>query len=650
MDYQRVCTVDGNGKPINKGVFMPYGTNPHKFVKDKTKPYYLSTGIYNEAQKKKYEETNSIAGMDDVVVDKLYWDFDSKENLDKAKTDAQEMCSRLIQHGINKEDILLCFSGAKGFSVEVKMEKRLKPEEVKLIASKMAEGLATFDGKIYDAARIFRIPYTKHQDTGLYKFPLSFDELNSNTIDNIKLGASDEATNEDWLSKKVIQLPDSILELKRLDTKDRATTATIVDAIDLDFRHKPKGFSNCKFAIMNGFFPAGSREHSMMVLASSCRANGFTQELTYNLCKASIRLQAQRTGTAPWPKEELWDSVIKSVYGPRWNGGQYTCKTDPTLKKICEALGSHKCKIDSESATVRSEEVFGLFKKYALDFDSNALNTGIKSVDDRVKFLVGSSAGILAPPGVGKSSFALSMLNHNSKQDIASIFFSYDMQHNLLYLRLIQKHFGLEQRDVFKLIKENSPKVEEIREVLKQEYKNVEFCFRQGQTPEDVERTILETEDKLGKKVKLAVIDYSELVVADTSDPTQASAQVAQKMRQISNERELCVVSLFQPSKLYSNPAEEANTYQAAKGSGAIAQSLTLMLGLSRPGFNPRKPEEDIYFCINALKNRMGPLWTVDLSWDGLRGQIGELSYDGEAELKAIRERRKVEKAEEGSW
>lgn len=648
-EYVRLCTVDGQGRPVNVGQWIPYGSNPHKYIKDRNKAQYLSTFIYNEEQHKKFQQVGSIAGMADVVTDKLYWDFDSKD-LEKAKSDVEDMASRLISHGIAKESILICFSGKKGFSVEVKVDKRLKPEEVKHIAAKMAEGLETFDIKVYDSARILRIPNTRHQDSGLYKLPVHLDDLEAHSLDELKSVAA-EAQPETYplLDLPVVSLPQSILELKRTDTKDRVTTATIMDPVDLDFKHKPKGFSNCKFAILNGFFPDGSRNHSLIVLASTCRANGFPKEVAYNMAKAASRLQSQRYGQEPFSKEEIWGTVIKSVYGDRWNGGQYTCKSDHVLRGICESLGSNKCKHE-DSVVIPSEDVFGLFKKYAMDFENNALTTGIEPLDQKVKFLVGTSAGILAPPGVGKSSFAFSMLNHNSNLGIPSIFFSYDMHHSILYLRLLQKHYGLEQEDIFNLVKDNSPKVEEMKEFIKEQYKNVLFCFRNGQTPDDVNRTIMEAEEKIGSKIKLGIVDYSELVVAETSDPTQASAQIAQKMRQIANERELALVSLYQPTKHNSNPAEEANSYQAAKGSGAIAQSVTLMLGLSRPGFHPRYPEQDRFFTVSALKNRMGPLFTLDLSWNGLRGAIGELDYGEMAELKAIRDKKELEKADDNGF
>ena len=645
MEYVRLCGIDSQGKPVNRGTWIPHGSNPYSHIESVDKTYYLSTFIYNDKQFEQFKKTGSCAGMSDVTTDKLYWDFDSKD-LTNAKTDAQEMCARLIGHGIAQENILVCFSGAKGFSVEVNITKRLKPDEVKQITSKMAEGLDTYDGSIYDAQRVLRLPETRHQLSGLYKTPLTVDALALPIEEITSLAKEKPKYPPIPIKLKEVELPNSITELRRTDTQDRVLHATILNSEDLDFKFKPKGFSNCKYAIMNGFFPNGSRHDSIMILASTCRANGFPKEVAYNMCKAAARLQAQRTETEPYAKEEIW-SQIEGIYGPHWKGGQYTCKSNEILKRICEGLGHNKCKLEHESATIHAEEVFDLFRNYAINFDKNALTTGIGPLDKKVKFLVGSSSGILAPPGVGKSSFAFTMLNHNSEKDIDSIFFSYDMHHSLTYLRLIQKHFGLQQEEIFNLVKEKSPKMEEIKEAIKKEYKNVHFCFKNGQTPDDIERTIVETEDKIGRKVKLVVVDYSELVVADSSDPTQASAQIAQKMRQIANEREVCTVTLYQPSKLHSDPSQEASTYQAAKGSGAIAQSLTLMLGLSRPGFSPRRPEEDNFMTVSVLKNRTGPLCTFDLGWEGLKGQIYELDTDQEAELSQIRQAREAQKAAE---
>jgi hypothetical protein len=650
MQYVRLCGSLSGGKP-DGGKLLPINTDLIEEVEDINRPYYASTFFYNDSHYKQFQNTGSISGITDVTTNKLYWDFDSKDNLELARQDAITMCARLQAAGIPGDQIFACFSGFKGFSVEISTDRTFTPKQVETIALKMADGLSTVDSRMYNAARVFRLPGTKHAETGLFKFPLSVGQLSETDVEDIKLLAID-INNADVpdTAGTTVALPDSIFHLQEADKKDPITTTTISEVVDLDFKNKPRGFSNCKFAILNGFFPNGRRNDALSALAATLRAQHQPKEIAYNMLKGAARLQTFRYGSSPFSKKEMW-TAIEQVYSDNWKGGQYSCKTQPWLKEICDSLGIHKCKAsDNDSLTVSCDDVFGLFKKYAENFEKNVIKTGIQSLDDRAKFLVGTSNGILAPPGVGKTSLSLNILNHTSENNIHSVFFSYDMYHSMVYLRLIQKHTGWNQDKIFNVIKSDPKEAERLRNLLKERYRNVHFCFKSGQSPDDIRQTILETEESAGEKVRLCIVDYNELVSSPYSDATASSAFVAQGLRQVANETETCMITLLQPAKHSSNPADEASSYQATKGSSAIVQSLSLLLSMSRPGFAPRRPEEDIFLTLNCLKHRHGPLFSLDLSWEGLRGTIGELSPEDEMLLKQIRERKEAEKESDSAW
>lgn len=638
---------------INKTVkgkrsLYPVSISVYDVIDDPNVDHYSSIFIYNDEHKKILETKGSLAGIKDVHTDLLAFDLDSSSDLENARKDTIVLCDRLIDRGINQNDINVCFSGSKGFSVTVTTDKLFTLEEFKAIHSKLTDGLETSDTTIRDNQRIFRIAGTKHQGSGLYKFPITVKELKEFSIADIMDAAKDIGnTNIDYKKPaKKVSLPEYIYNLKNLK-KEHVAPKVITDANELDFNKKPKGFTNCKFAILEGFFPTGNRNNALMSLVATCKANGYNKEIAYNMAKASIRLQANRYNQEPFSTDELWVNIVEQVYRPTWEGGQFTCKKEGWLKDFCQSLGKHTCKHnDTEFATVQTTDVCNLFENYAKNYDQNVLTTGIKPLDEKAKFMVGTSGSILAPPGVGKTSLSLNILNHNSKKKVPSIFFSYDMTSPMVYLRLIQKHTGLNQDKVFDIYKHNPKELSKINELINEEYKHVNFCFKSGQTPDELEQTIVETEQQIGEKIKLAIVDYNELVIASTSDPTQASAQVAQRIRQISNDHQVATITLLQPSKLYSNPGDEAQTYQAAKGSGAIAQSMTLMLALSRPGFSVRNPEQDRFMSVSALKNRNGGLFAVDMGWDGLTGSITELSDEDQHELSMIRDKRQLEKAE----
>lgn len=410
-----------------------------------------------------------------------------------------------------------------------------------------------------------------------------------------------------------------------------------------------KGWTNCKWAILNGYeVKEGDRHNKLLTIIATCKALNVPKKKAYYMAKGAMEDGVERYGGEKCEKEDIWRDV-ESVYDPGWKGGTFSCKDgkSPWLTELCNSLGVHSCK-GVEGTTISAGNVFSLFSKYAESYENNVLKTGIDPLDEQCKFMVGTSNGILAPPGVGKTSLVLSILNYNSMNDNHSIFFSYDMFHSMVYIRMIQKHFGYTQDEIFHIFKHNKKKLEEVNEKLQHQYKNVHFCFKSGQTLDEQYETILETEQRIGNKIKITALDYNELVTTNVSDPTQASAMVAQRRRQIANDTETCGIDLLQPAKIFSNPADEITTYQGAKGSGAIAQSLTLMLSLSRPGFSPRHPQNDKYLTINALKNRNGGLFTIDLGWNGLTGQARRLTMEEEMELSELRTQKAMEKGSNG--
>jgi hypothetical protein len=632
---------------LNQGVtgkrkLYPITENLYNKVDDPSKDYYSSIFIYNEEHNKQLKETGSLAGCTGVTTDLLAFDLDSRTDLELARREAIMLSNRLMDCGIPMNSLQLAFSGGKGFSIVVKTNKRFTLEEFRNLHSFFSKDLTTSDSTIVDSQRIFRVVGTKHNATKFYKFPLNFEQLSQLSVDKIQDLALDMDNADPSLIQTVTaDLPNYIYDL-RLSKVDIKPTI-ITDSGDIDFTKKPKGFSNCKWALLEGLYGEGQRNTALTVLAATCRGLGFNKEITYNMLKASNRIQSTRCNTEPLSKKEIWTTSIDSVFKPTWDGGTYSCKKPGFLQDYCNTLGSNKCKHNEDVSTIQTHEVFDLFQNYATNFDKNVLNTGIKQLDERCKLLVGTSSGILAPPGVGKTSISLSILNHNSNKNVNCLMYSYDMFSSMLYLRLIQKHTNYSQDKIFDIFKNKKPEHTFIKETLEKEYNKVNFCFKSGQTPDEIEQTLIDTEQKIGDKVKLIIIDYNELVIASTSDPTQASAQVAQRLRQIANDREVCILTLLQPSKLYANPGDEIKSYQGAKGSSAIAQSLTLMLSLSRPGFSPRNPEQDKFISINCLKNRNGPLFTIDMGWDGLTGSVTDLSDDDLYELKTIREKKELE-------
>lgn len=622
---------------VSDGELVPKEERDYNFTSEKD--WYASTYYYGDDAVEYLQKNNGkIKGFKNVKTDKIWFDLDSTD-LDKAKADAKEVVNRLKAHNIKESSIDIYFSGSKGFTVEANINKMLNRTQVEHLACEVfGKDLETFDSTMYDENQIFRVPNTKHPKTGLYKVQLTINQLNL-SIEKIKEYAKKTRSIEQRDSSEINE---TLLEIneKKVD---------IHRVLNFDPSRKPAHWKDYKWALLNAYQVRENERHSsLMVIAATCRGLGYDQSLTQAMC---LSFDEKFCAATKKPPVEDLDNILESIFTEDWNGGQYSYKSNKWLQEYCKRIGI-EVNTATDDLTIKIEDALKLFKDYATNIDKLTITSGIPPLDKNLRMTIGMVVGIVAAPGVGKTSISLQILNAMSKKNEQCIFFSYDMYHALVIQKLIQKHFKQQPEYIFEKYKKGDVVYEKlVYDTLKKEYSNVEFCFDTGQTPDDIERTIKKTKDETGKDVRLIIIDYNELVLSDLSDPTQSSAFVIQKLRKIANQYNCCVLVLLQPNKMAGTPADELISYRSAKGSSAIEQALGVMLGVSRPGYNPRKPENDQFMVINCLKNRMGRLFNVELGWDGLTGTVSEMNEHQKALLKQIEEE-KLEKEgkSEDNW
>jgi KaiC/GvpD/RAD55 family RecA-like ATPase len=640
--FVRVCQgLSDRGKliPLKQGAIKDL----YKTI-NKEKDHYISLFQFNENQNKQFAETGTISGITDVIADRLTWDFDSESSLELARTDALTLCERLVDEGYKENQIQVYFSGNKGFEVTVQLvTSSVTPNEMKNICLSLAKGLSTIDTKIYNASRIFRLPLTKHQVSGLYKIPLSITDLSDMNVDEIVNSAKENLDYEQIESAwKPAVLTKALLKLKEASVKPKQKQ--IVEFTEeLDLSNKPKWLSNWKYALSRGYYGSGMRNHALMILAATCRGNGFSDTQAYYFLKAANDEQSRRYNSEKFSKEEIWNNIIKVVYSPNWQGGTYAEENFPEeIKSFLLENGIKRGneKIGTEDELIESvEDGFGDFVKYAKDIEKNTMKFGIPSLDKMLKVRKGHLIGLTAPPGVGKTTWAVIIANHMSKMGTHSYFASYDMYKNNLYQKLLQKHTGLDEDQLYKIFLEGDEnKIKELSEILKENYGNVSFCFKTGQSITQLKAAIRERESKVGKPIDLVVVDYIELLLSDKSDPTAASAEAAQGLREIANEGRVVLV-LLQPNKMSSKPNKPLTSYNAAKGSSAISQAVTAMLTMHRPGLHSRlNPKFDTFASIDCVKNRNGNLFSLDFYFDGKTSTISEIDDVGKATISQVRQ------------
>lgn len=596
---------------------------------DDTRDWYESTFFYTEEQRAQFEANGgSVRGIRDVKTDKLWFDFDTENDPEIARKSAKETVERLKKHGIKESAIQAYFSGNKGYNVVVDLNRELTPLQVQTIAAKVAGDLPGFDSSMYDAPQILRVPGTRHQKSGLYKIPVTLSQLeNLNTFGTkIKAKSLDNITH-DFVFEQA-QPDEEFYKLATISEKPKLEVPTEAPSGEIDWSRKPTNWKPWKWSILQGHFKEGERHQALLVLAATCRGMGYDKEEAYYMCKAAIKKQAALHGQDEFPKSELWNNIVASVYSPLWQGGQYAPKNNLWLQQYCNRLNiKWEKELDAGPQTIA--DIRDAFKEYVKNIDKNTILTGIPTIDQNVFLSTGANVGIIGAASSGKTSLALNILNNTSKAGVRSVFASLDMARNRMFEKVMYKVTGMNRADLYKTFQDDKegPHIEKLR----QEFGNVNFLAKSGPTVTDLRNYITQCQDESGEKVKLVMVDYFERVNTDISDDTAASKKIANELQDLVNDLDVCLITLVQPNKFALSGGADSPIldYTKIKGSSFIYQSMRVILSLWRPFFNPKDFSKDKFMQMAVLKNDLGELGEMAFGWNGKRGEISELGDEG---------------------
>jgi hypothetical protein len=638
MFYKRIC------KGLNDiGTLIPFNESA---TIDGEHDFYESIYYYTEEQKaeaekiievaregKTYNRQQGVAGIEDVATDKIVFDFDHHENLDAARKDTLALTQLLDKRGISPYYVY--FSGNKGFSVEIKTDQRITPFEFRNIVTNLAGHLETFDPRIHNASRVFRLPSTKHPVSGLYKTNISLEELKKASIDDIKEIAKEqyELVEHDICSSK--NFPKASPPKVKVEPSTSSST-------DFDFTDRPTWLSPWKYALSRGLFKEGMRSNALIILAATAKANNMSKVQAYYFCKSAADEQVSRYGGSKFPKEEIWQNIIEQVYGSNWKGGAFSEDNFPeNIKDFFKQEGIPRLseiKNTGEMEIIRVGDISKGFIKFAQEDEKNTIKTGFRLLDESFPIKAGMGVGVIGSPGAGKTSILLQIAEQTSREGVPCVIASIDMVRNRMFHKLVMKETGLKQQEAIELFKKDSKEREGVINKIKEKYKNVWFYDRSFATIAEIREYIERVEDATGDKVKLVMLDYFERLNVDVNDDTAASKKIAGQIQDMVNDMNVACVTFVQPNKfsLSGGPDTPIRNYTAIKGSSFLYQSFRGILSLWRPFYNPQWSEHDHYMQMAILKNDLGELKEFDYGWNGKRGEIYELEDIQRQELKEL--------------
>jgi len=207
----------------------------------------------------------------------LHFDIDYPDDLEAARRSAIMLCEMLMDRIRLPQDSLdIAFSGYKGFHVVVdpKVFRAFYSPYALTLYRRMARrardaGVCHLDESIYTRKRLWRLTGSRHGKSGLFKTPLTYEELRDISIDGIrKLAASprpdDTLARHSVCEEAVEWYRRAIAVVAGLKVQSAHTTANM--KFKRGWRMPP-----CIKAIQDAVLPDGARHQTYLSLARFCR-------------------------------------------------------------------------------------------------------------------------------------------------------------------------------------------------------------------------------------------------------------------------------------------------------------------------------------------------------------------------------------------
>ena len=267
----------------------------------------------------------------------LYFDFDDINNFENVRKDVIVVLNMIeVIFQIKKELVKIYFSGNKGIHLIVPAELLgVTPSAELNYIYKYIVTLAksftpnkTLDTQIYDNKRLFRIPNTKHEKSHLYKIPITLNELQSLSINQIR----DMAKQQRYMSYPIYTiLPNANRAYKKMVNEYETNKNKSTKDNNIRFKKRFNFIPPCIQHMLDNGAQEGERNISIACLAGFYKAYGKTLDETINIISDWNSCNLKPTG------ENELIKTVKSIFNSE---KQFGCATLQSL-----SMCNNTCKV-----------------------------------------------------------------------------------------------------------------------------------------------------------------------------------------------------------------------------------------------------------------------------------------------------------------
>lgn len=671
-------------KTVNDvGILIP-ASSIYEYVDSKA-PYFKSLYYYpDDALVYAKANKGSIKGYrGQVYTNEITFDIDSKD-LEVSRENTLRLLQYLESVGLYNDDAgKLAFSGSKGFHIHINTEHTFAPAELKAFCMHLAKQVKfrveagfKIDPQVYNTNRIFRVPNTPHEKSGLFKVEMLSQDIANFSMDEIKEAAKTiqplypyrSAIGQAVVLEALARMPKKKVQLE-------PPTATI----------EVGELRPCLAAIQAGDMADGESNAGLVRLANHYRKAG--------LSKASCRQKLVEAGAArhlkyPGANEITLDKINQEVLYPIYSGEGYTftCNDDMLVTK-CGGTCQLKCKpVTVRSKSFRSahapasapsvevapepaleapkrtvsfrnpvaempldakvslmgfkslSEVAKEFTTFAKESKKFRVETGIKALDDRVRIVPNGLVIINARAGVGKTSAIVKMMKNIAGKGAKGVVYQIDMAQDEFYTKLASEELKISPDDVLDLFYSDDPKFADLKAEadasIAKGLDGIMINYETDLTVDKIESDI-KTMVAAGNKPSVIFIDYLQKLRGG-SDYHRATENLL-KLKSIISRYKVCIVGLSQIPRNGGDEETPIHTAAAAQGGAIYEQNASICINLWRP-LKFAGAAEDRVMAFAVSKNRMGECYDGLLYFDGAISELRDMTEDEHVNAAAAME------------
>ena len=576
MNYIEIA----KGTPFNRGIIIPI---------DKLSAYigeealYRSVYLYDDTALEYVNDKGSLKNFFGVrYIDKIPVDIDKQDRSDEKTLDIlRGLILELEEADIGCGSFQSYFSGS-GYHLILSGELfNFKPgtDLPFIVKQTMKKLMPEVDCSIYMRTGIYRLQHTPNQKTGLYKIPLTRQEvMNSNPKEIFELAST----------------PRLDFEYHSLLGEGQFESRIVKDVPDVRVFNKisePNKIIPCVQSMLNQGAREGSRHITAMRIISHFKRHGIPSHYA-KVCMLHWNNKSM-------PENGIME-MVENVYNRNY---KYGCQ-DSIMLQHCKTQCIHFQRkdylVDIKSASTMQEE---LAERLTTDFSGKTINLG-KALGLTVESTIypGELVTIFGPTGSNKTTFAqnialgVDFVNNRiiKEWQIPTLFLSLELSSWYMHRRHLQ-------------IVANKTKSE-----VNDNYKRL-YDTHKDELEHIMIQTISPTLDKIYEKVRelqpqLVIVDYIDLVDTPVSyrGEYEKIKYISHGLSNMAVNNDLIVIQISQVSREYSR--NEVLDLYAGKGSGAIENASRKVIGLNG------QPKSSLRQVI-LFKNTDGELFDTSVEW-----------------------------------